>query len=132
MKKVFTVLFAGTLFATVALADSDANARYRMKTGRDLPWVEQERAHARAVEAERVGYIAPEIRVAPASNDAETRYWMKTGRHTPAEEKRLAALDPVPKGFSNLSPAHNPPHDPPHNDAEERLRMKTGRATPAS
>ena len=119
MKKALTVLFAGALFATVAFADSDANARFRMKTGRDLPVVEKARTHALAAEAERVGYVASPVRVAPAGNDAEVRFWMKTGRHTPLDEQRLEALNPEPKGFSKASPAHT--------DAEERSRMKTGR-----
>ena len=106
MKRIFTALFAMALFAGLALADS-ANDRFRMKTGRDLPAVEQARARAESAASERDGFFAP-LAAAPAHNDAQERAFYKTGRYPAAIEARVTGT-------------------PAHNDADERFFLKTGR-----
>lgn len=132
MKRALTILFGGALLAAVGFSDNGANERFRMKTGRDLPSVEQARkaagtddavlARDRAVALENAGYGATK----PVINDADERFRMKNGRYTPQVEARLEELGLAPG--KTLSSAASPAH----NDAQERFHMKTGRDMPGS
>jgi hypothetical protein len=119
MKRILTFALIGAGLAASALADNGANARFRMKTGRDLPYVEEARARANALAEERAG--GPSVVSKTILREGEQRFHAKTGRYTPAGEARLAALNPAAPP-DRVMPARN--------DAEERFFAKTGRHTP--
>ena len=117
MKKALVMILTGGLFAGLAVGDTWSNERFRVKTGRDLPSVEQARKVASDVAKERAGFVFDIKGMAPVHNEAEDRFFTKYGRHTPLEEARLEAL----------RPAIAPEYRGTRTEAEERVLRKTGR-----
>jgi hypothetical protein len=118
MKSLAVVLSAAAIFAGVALAqisDNGANARFHMKTGRDLPGA----VASAPAPAQCCSMAACKMTVTPSASqsDAEQRFHEKTGRYTPAEEARIQ-----PPAASQVATAM-----PVSDDAAQRVHMKTGR-----
>ncbi len=113
MKNLVKILFAGALVATAAFAqlnDNGANARFHMKTGRDVPGVTaQSQAPAQCCGMTECRMNA--VQTTAARSDAEQRFHAKTGRYQTAET--------APVAFASAAPAST--------DAADRLRAKTGR-----
>ena len=123
MKNLAQILFTGALVATAAFAqinDNGANARFHMKTGRDLPGVVAQTQPA----APCCGMSVCRMKAAPAvaHSDAEVRFHAKNGRYTPAEEARLQT--PAPVAFASARPVST--------DAADRFHAKTGRTLAGS
>ncbi len=115
-KKALTMMLAFGVSAGLALADTAANERFRMKTGRDLPSVEKAQKAAVAASRAAATVVIDTSGMAPKHNEAEERFFLKYGRHTPIEERRLAALQPaVTPEFRGM-----------FTEAEERRLRKTG------
>jgi hypothetical protein len=117
MKTFTTILFAGAMFAGLSFGqinDNGANARFHMKTGRDLPGVTaQAPAHCCSMTVCQMA----EAKTTVAPSDAEQRFHAKYGRYTPAEEARLQTS--APAAIASAMPAST--------DAADRLHAKTGR-----
>ena len=117
MKTFTTILFAGAMFAGLSFGqinDNGANARFHMKTGRDLPGVT---AQATKPAEQCCDMRACDMTTAQPSQ-AEQRLHMKTGRYSPAEEARLQTS--APTEVASTMPALT--------DAADRLHAKTGRS----
>lgn len=121
MNQVMTVLFAGAMMATVALAQDDfgTNARFHQKTGRDLPGVTASaNAGDMCCAMTSCRMAAPEPAV--SHSDGDVRFHAKTGRYT---SNREAAPQASAMGSQTMPAA---------SDAEQRSRAKTGRYVAAA
>jgi hypothetical protein len=105
MKSVI-VFLAGAMFVSTTFAgDPGFAARFKMKTGRDLPTTEAKRnaspAKDKAVMScdkhgccSRTGETLANSTPSLGDPGAEARFRMKFGRPSPAEEARIAAAQP--------------------------------------
>ena len=116
MKKTLAMMLMLGLSAGLALADTAANERFRIKTGRDLPSVEKARNVAVVAARQAATIVVDTTGMTPKHNEPEERFFLKYGRHTPLEEKRLEALKPaVTPEFRGM-----------YTEAEEHWLRKTG------